>query len=144
MSPSPHSAAQRFGLMSARSAKRWAHRLIFVWLGMWLSTALLHCDEVEAAAHELALAADCGTTVGKLTDVGGSYKTAACLVVDEPAPVSAARLSAPISGNLSPSALYVSTSFHPVPAPPVLSVPPAHPAAPPPVAVYLRNSRLLI
>jgi hypothetical protein len=130
--------------MSARSAKRWARGLVFVWFGLWLSAALLHCEELAAAAHDQALSADCDHPADRAPDSGGVYKTAACLVVDEPASASAARLAAPIGGNLSLSVLYVSSLFHLVPPLAAPSHPPAYRAAPPPVAVYLRTSRLLI
>ncbi len=148
MSPSTHLATpgfgRRFGLMSARSVKRWARGLVFVWFGLWLSAALLHCDELAAAAHDQALSADCEHPADRAPDSGGVYKTAACLVVDELAPASAAGLAAPIGGNLSLSVLYVSPSFYLVPPPAVPSLPSAYRAAPPPIAVYLRNSRLLV
>ncbi|MGP1680240.1 MAG: hypothetical protein ACTS6J_24170 [Burkholderiales bacterium] len=143
MSPAPRSAVRRFCLMSARSVKRWARGLVFVWFGMWLSAALLHCNEVVAAAYELAQSADCGNPTDQASDTGG-YKTAACLVVDEPAAASAAILAAPIGGNLGLSALPVSSSFHLVALLPELALPPVYRVALPLVAVYLRNSRLLI
>jgi hypothetical protein len=129
--------------MSARSAKRWARRLVFVWFGMWLSAALLHCDELEAAAHEHALSADCGQPAERAPGNGG-HKTPACLVVDEAAPASVARLAAPIGGSPGQSVLHVSSSFHLVSPLPVLSLPPDYRAAPPPIALYSRSSRLLI
>jgi len=148
MSPSTHLATprfgRRFGLMSARSVKRWARGLVFVWFGLWLSAALLHCDELAAAAHDQALSADCEHPADRAPDSGGVYKTAACLVVDDPASASAARLAAPIGGNLSLSVLHVSSLFHIVSPPPELSSPPVYRAAPPPVAFYLRSSRLLV
>ena len=143
MSPTAHSAAPRFRLMSGRSTRRWARRLVFVWFGMWLSAALLHCDEVVAAAHEQALSADCGQPAEHAPGNGG-HKTAACLVVDEPAPASVARLAAPIGGSPGQSVPHVSSSFHLVPPLPGLALPPAYRAAPPPVALYSRSSRLLI
>jgi hypothetical protein len=130
--------------MSARSIKRWARGLVFVWFGLWLSAALLHCDELAAAAHDQALRAGCEHPADRAPDSGGGYKTAACLVVDESAPASAARLAAPIGGNLSLSVLHVSSLLQLVPPPAELSLLPGYRAAPPPVAVYLRNSRLLI
>ena len=143
MSPYFHSAAPRYCLMSVRTTKRWARRLVFVWFGIWLSAALLHCDEVEAA-HQQALSADCGHPADHAPAPGGGYKTAACLVVDEPTPASAARLPAPIGDKLNQTVPQVSSSFHLVSPLPVLSVPSAYRAAPPSVAVYLRSSRLLI
>ncbi len=130
--------------MSARSAKRWARGLVFAWFGIWLGAALLHCDEAAAAAHEQALSADCGHPADQAPDGGGGYKPAACLVVDEPAPASAARLAVPVGGNLSQTVLTASFSFHLVPPLSELSLLPVYRAAPPPVAVYLRSSRLLI
>lgn len=156
MSPTTHSAAPplgqpfgprfglRFGLMAARSVKRWARGLVFVWFGLWLSAALLHCDELAAVAHDQALSADCEHPAHRAPDSGGVYKTAVCLVVDELAPASAAGLAGPVGGSLSLSVLYVSPSFYLVPSPAVPSLPSAYRAAPPPVAVYLRNSRLLV
>ena len=144
MSPNAHSAAPRFCLMSARSVKRWARRLVFVWFGVWLSAALLHCDELAAAAHDQALSAGCENPAEQAPDSGGGYKTAACLFVDEPAPASVMRLAAPIGGSLSQSVLHVSSSSHLLPPLPGLALPPAYRAAPPPVAVYLRSPRLLI
>lgn len=136
-------AAAHFGLLSARSVKRWARGLLFVWFGMWLSAALLHCDEVEASAHEHALSAGCEYPAKQAPDTG-VYKKVACLVADEPTPASAARLVGPTGGNLSLSVQPVSAPFHLVPALTLPSLPPAYRAAPPPVAVYLRSLRLLI
>lgn len=130
--------------MSVRSTRRWARRLVFVWFGMWLSAALLHCGEVAAAAHEQALSAGCENPADEAPDTGGVYKTAACLFVDEPAPASAARLAAPIGGSPNQSVPRVSSSFHLVPPLPGLALPPAYRAAPPPIALYSRSSRLLI
>lgn len=140
---SRNTTAAHFSLLSARSVKRWARGLLFVWFGTWLSAALLHCEEVEAAAHEHALSADCEYPARQAPDTG-AYKKAACLVADEPAPASAVRLVASTGGNLSLSVQPVSASFHPVPALALPSPPPAYRAAPPPVAVYLRSLRLLI
>lgn len=67
---------------------------MFVWFGLWLNAALLHCDAVAAAAHEQALSADCEHPADRAPDTRGGYETAACLVVDEAAPASAARLAA--------------------------------------------------
>jgi hypothetical protein len=136
-------ATAHFSLPSPRSVKRWARGLLLVWFGMWLSAALLHCDEVEAAAHEHALSAGCDHSAKQAPDTG-AYKKAVCLVADEPAPAPVARLLAPTGGNLSLSVQPVSSSFHPVPALALPSLPPAYRAAPPPLAVYLRSLRLLI
>jgi hypothetical protein len=140
---SRNTTAAHFSLLSARSLKRWARGLLFVWFGMWLSAALLHCEEVEAAAHEHGLSADCEYPARQAPDTG-AYKKAACLLADEPAPASVARLLAPTGGNLSLSLPPVSALFRLLPPLAAPSLPPAYGAAPPPVAVYLRSLRLLI
>src|SRR5450432_3987549 len=100
------SAGQRVRLVSGRSAKRWGRWFVFVWLGMWLSTALLPCCEVEAAVvgHEQALHPDCGHPAERAPDSGGGHKTGACLGIAAPAPASAERLAAPSDGKLIPPA----------------------------------------
>lgn len=110
---------------------------------MWLSAALLHCDDAAAAAHEQAQNADCGYPAEHAPAGSGSYKTAACLVADEPTPASAARLAAPIGGNLSLSVLHVSSTYFLVPPRSGPAFQPAYRAAPA-AAVFLRSSRLLI
>jgi len=132
--------------MSARAAKRWAGRLVYVWLGMWLSTALLPCSEVVAAvaAHELALGPDCGHPVESDHGASGGHKTAACLDIDEPAPAPAERLAVPVGGSFAQPAAVVTASSYRLPLPPPPSLPRAYAAAPPPFAFYLRSSRLLI
>lgn len=144
MSTSSHSATQRFGLMSARSAKRWSHRLVFVWLGMWLSTALLACCEVEAAvaAYEHAQGSDCGHPAEPAS--GSGHKAAACLDIDEPAPASADRLAGPVTGNDIQLALAVSAATYILPSLPAPPIPRAYQVAQPSVAAYLGSSRLLI
>jgi hypothetical protein len=140
------SAGRRVRLMSARSAKRWGRWFVFVWLGIWLSTALLPCCEVEAAVvgHAQALHQDCGHPAEQAPDSGGGHKSGACLGMSAPAPVSVERLAAPSGGNLAQLALGISAPSHVLPPLPALSLPLAYRAAPPPVAVYLRSQRLLI
>jgi len=141
-----HSAGRPFRLMSASSAKRCGRWFVFVWLGMWLSTALLPCCEVAAAvaAHEQALQPDCGHPAEQAPDSDGGHKTGACLSIAAPAAASAERLAVPTGGNLTQPVLGMSASSHVLPPLPALSLPVAYRAAPPPVAVYLRSQRLLI
>ena len=137
-----HSAGRHVRLMSAGSAKRWGRWFVFVWLGMWLSTALLPCCEVGAVGHEQALHPDCGHPADQAPNSGVGHKTGSCLGIAAPTPASAERLAAPSGGNLVQPALGISALSYvlpPLPAPPV-----AHRVAPPPVAVYLRSQRLLI
>jgi len=140
-----HPTHGHFRLMSASSAKRWGWRFVLIWLGMWLSTALLPCAEVEAAiaAHEQALHTDCRHPADRAPDSGRNHKTAPCNGIDAPAPASGERLASSTSGKLIQPALGVSASLHIFP-PPARTIPRAYRAAPPPVAVYLRISRLLI
>jgi hypothetical protein len=140
------SAGRHVRLMSGRSVKRWGRWFVFVWLGMWLSTALLPCCEVEAAivAHEQALHPDCGHPAEQAPDSGGGHKAGACLGIAAPAPASAEILAAMSDGKLTPPALGISAPSYILPSLPALTRPVAYRAAPPPVAVYLRNQRLLI
>jgi len=113
---------------------------------MWLGTALLPCSEVLAAvaAHEQALSTDCGHPAEPAPAHGGGHKSAACLDIDEQAPASAENLIALIGGKLKSSVPIVSVSSQLVPS---FSAPPVQPtyrAAPSPLAVFLRSSRLLI
>lgn len=133
--------------MSGRTAKRWGRWFVFVWLGMWLSTALLPCCEVEAAVvgNEQALRPDCGHSAEQAPDSSGGHKTGACLGIAAPAPASAERMAAPGGDNLTPPAPGISAPLHHVLLPlPALPLPVMFRAAPPPVAVYLRSQRLLI
>jgi hypothetical protein len=140
-----HSAERYVRLMSGRTAKRWGRWFAFVWLGMWLSTALLPCCEVEAAlvGNEQALHPDCGRPAKQAPDSGG-HKTGVCVGMSTPAPASAEKLAAPGGGNLTPPALGISAPSHILPPLPALSLLTMFRAAPPPVAVYLRSQRLLI
>jgi hypothetical protein len=141
-----HSTGQYVRLMSARSAKRWGRWLVLVWLGMWLCTALLPCCEVEAAVvgHAQALHPDCGRPAEPAPDSGGGHTNTTCLGIAAPAPASAESLAAPSGGNLAQPALGICAPYHVFPPMPALSLPLTFRAAPPPVAVYLRNQRLLI
>lgn len=133
--------------MYGRSAKRWGRWFVFLWLGMWLATALLPCCEVEAAiaGHEQALHPDCGHPANQAPASGGGHKTGACLGISTPAPASAERLGAPGGGNLMHPAPSNSALSHVLPPLPALALPPlAYRAASPPLAVYLRSLRLLI
>ena len=131
-------------LMSPRSAKRWGRWLVCAWLLMWVSTALLPCCEVAAAiaAHEQAEYADCEHTGSTAPDSKGDSKRTPCFSIAVPA--SAERPAAAGAGSLTQQALQVFAPFHVVLQQPALSRPIDHPAAPPPVAVYLRSLRLLI
>lgn len=141
-----HSTGRHVRLMSTSSAKRSARWFVFVWLGMWLSMALLPCCEVEAAVvgHEQALHPDCGHPAEQAPDSGGGHRTGACLGIAAPAPASAERPAVPSGGNLAQQALGISAPSHVLPPLPSLPLPVAYRAAPPPVAVYLRSQRLLI
>ena len=141
-----HSAGRHVRLMSARSAKRWGRWFVFVWLGMWLSTALLPCCEVEAAVvgHAQALHPDCVHPAEQAPDSGGGHTNGACVGIAAPAPASAEKLTAAIGGNLAQPAPGISAPSHVFPPLPALSRLVAYRAAPPPVAVYLRSQRLLI
>jgi len=132
--------------MSARSAKRWGRWFVFVWLGMWLSTALLPCCEVQAAlvGHAQALQPDCAHPTEQAPDSGDSHKSGACTGIGASAPASAERPDAPGGGKPVPPALGIFAASHVLPPLPQRSPPLTLCAAPPPVAVYLRNQRLLI
>jgi len=146
MAQTRHSAGRHIRLMSGRSAKRYGRWFVFIWLGMWLSTALLPCCEVEAAVvgYERALQPDCGHPAEQAPDSGGGHETGACLGIAAPAQASAEKLAAPSGGNLTPPALGISAPSHDLPPLPALTLPLTYRAAPPPVAVYLRSQRLLI
>jgi hypothetical protein len=137
-------------LMSARSAKRWGRWFVFAWLGMWISSALLPCCEVAAAvaSHEQAQHPDCGHASNPASDPapesGGGHKSAACLDVAAPAPVAAEILASPSADKFTQQVLLVSALFHILPPPRTLSPVAAYRAAPPPLAVHLRSTRLLI
>jgi hypothetical protein len=141
-----HPAARQIRLMSGRSAKRWGRWFVLVWLGMWLSTALLPCCEVQAAVvgHEQVAHPACGHPADPAPVSGGGHKIGACLGIAAPAPASAERLAAPTGGNLTQPVPAISAASHVLPPLPALALPVAYRAAPPPVAVYLRSSRLLI
>ena len=141
-----HSAGRYVRLMSARSAKRWGRRIVFVWLGMWLATALLPCCDVEAAVlrHAQALHPDYGHPCEQAPESGGGHTNGACLDIAAPAPTSAEKLAAPSGGNLAQLAPDLSAPSHVIPPLPALSLLQTYLAAPPPVAVYLRSQRLLI
>ena len=132
--------------MSTSSAKRWGRCFVFVWLGIWLSTALLPCCEVQAAvrAHEQTLHPDCEHPADPAPDSGAGHNTGTCVGIAAPAPASAEKLAAPSGGKLAPQALGIFTSFPILPPLPALPLPVAYRAAPLPVAVYLHSQRLLI
>jgi hypothetical protein len=133
--------------MSAGSAKRWARSLLFVWLGMWLSMALVPCGEAVAEVkNEQVGHIDCGCPADVAPDSGGGSMTGACLVVAAPVRAPAEDLAIPLCASLSQQAQGISASFHIPPPRPALALTlrPACSAAPPLIAVYLRNSRLLI
>ena len=133
-----------FRLMSPRSAKRWGRWFAFTWMFMWVSTALLPCCEVAAAiaAHEQAVYTACEHAGGAAPDSNGDNKRTPCFSIAVPASVE--RPAAAGAGDLTPQALQDFAPFHVVLPQPALSRPVDHPAAPPPVAVYLRSLRLLI
>jgi hypothetical protein len=141
----PFPAKSQFRLMSTRSAKRWGRWFVFAWMGMWISTALLPCCEVAAAvaAHEQAQHPDCGHAPDPAPESGGGHKSGACLEITAPAPAAAENLAGPSADKFAQQVLLVSASFHVLP-PPALSRPAAYRAAPPPLAVHLRSTRLLI
>src|ERR1039457_5908776 len=97
MEQTRHSTGRHVRLMSGRSAKRWGRWFVFIWLGMWISTALLPCCEVAAAvaAHEQTLHSDCGHAADQAPDSGGGHKTGTCLGIAAPAPTPAERLAVP-------------------------------------------------
>jgi hypothetical protein len=140
------SAKLHFRLMTARSAKRWGRWFVFAWLGMWISTALLPCCEVAAAVatHEQLLHPDCGHASDSAPESGGGHKTGTCLDIVAPAPVAAEKLAGPIGDNFAHEIPGVSASFHIVLPPSAVSPPVAYRAAPPPLAVHVRTTRLLI
>lgn len=134
------------GLMSAQFAKRWARRLLFVWLGMWLSAALLPCGEAAAATGHGHALAECGCPVDEAPDSGGGGLNGACLVVAAPVRAPVERLAVQTRAESNPQAQHRYASFQ-VPATRAAPSPRLafeYRAAPPPVAVYLRNGRLLI
>lgn len=111
---------------------------------MWLSTAMLICSEVEAAVYEQALYSDCGHPGELAHDSGGGHKTPVCFDIDEPAPASTDNLAAPIARNPAQPVPVTFVSSYVFSSLPVLLRRSAFRAAPPSIAVYLRNSRLLI
>ena len=131
--------------MSAQFAKRWGRRLLFVWLGMWLSAALLPCGEAAAATGHGHALAECGCPVDEAPDSGGGGMNGACLVLAAPVRAPAERLAVQTRAESTPQALDRYASSH-VPAPRAALSPRSalEYRAPPPVAVYLRSSRLLI
>ena len=139
------SSKPTIGLMSARTAKRWGRWFVFVWLAMWVSTALLPCGEVEAAfASQKQIAhSDCGHPVGGVLDSSGSQKRRPCLNITMSAPASAAGLAA-AGGNPVTLTVIASASSNVLSSHLGLSFPIAYRAAPPPVAVYMRSLRLRI
>lgn len=140
------SAGWHIGLMSRRSAQRWGRWFVLVWVGMWLSTALLPCCEVAAAvaAQEQAQHANCEHAADRAPDSNSDQKPGTCLGIAAPAPASAERLVAPIGSNLPQLAPGFSAPSHVLPPLPRLTLPVAYRAAPPPMAVYLRSQRLRI
>ena len=137
-------ATSPFRLPSARTAKRWARRLVVVWLGIWLIAALQACNEAEAAvtAYEHVLGADCGHPAESGT--GGGHQAAACLDIDEPTPASAESPAGLVAGNVIQLAPAAYAASHTLPRPAASSLTPAYRPAPAPGAIYLRTSRLLI
>lgn len=136
-----------FGLMSACSARRWARRLLFVWLGMWLSAALLPCGEAVAAAtaHKHALS-DYSFPADEAPDSGDGGMTGACLVLATPVRAPAERLAVEVRAGFGEQRQDISSSIS-VLAPRADVLPSLafqYRVAPPPVAFYLRSSRLLI
>lgn len=141
-----HSAKEHFCLISANSAKRWGRWFVFAWIAMSLSTALLPCREVLAAvaANKTALHSVCGQPANQALDSNGERKTKACLNVAAPVRAPVERLIATTDGNLIHPAVLISSQSYIRPPPPARAFAPAYRAAPPPVAVFLRSSRLLI
>ena len=113
---------------------------------MSLSTALLPCREVLAAvaANKTALHSVCGQPANQAPDSNGERKTKACLNVAAPVRVPVEQLIATTAGNLIHPAALISSAPYVLPRLPARAFAPAYRAAPPPVAVYLRSSRLLI
>jgi hypothetical protein len=145
MAQTRHLNRPHMRLMSARSAKRWGRWFVIAWIGMWMSTALLPCCEVEAAvaAHSQALHSDCGHPADEAPAPRGGHKTGVCLGIAAPAPAAAERPAAAASGSVVYQMVAISASFY-VPSPAsALAHPPVY-GAPPPAAIYLRSSRLLI
>lgn len=139
--------AQRFiRLMPARTAKRWGQWFVFVWLGIWLSTALLPCCEVAAAvaAHSQAAHSDCEHPGDEAPGSGGGQTRSPCPSINSLAPASSETASAPAGGHLVQQILSVLASSNALQRLPGLSIPVAYRAASPPLAVYLRSQRLLI
>ncbi|MBE0622240.1 MAG: hypothetical protein IH605_16745 [Burkholderiales bacterium] len=119
---------------------------MFLWIGMWLSAALLPCSEVAAAvaSRDHSSSYDCGQATGHMPDSGGGHKAATCVGITTPASASALKLAGMFGGNpLQPvlASFALSRLLPPLPAP---ARPVAYGAAPPPVAAFLHSSRLLI
>jgi hypothetical protein len=115
---------------------------------MWLSAALLPCGEAVAAtaasANELALS-DCGCPADEAPDSGGGGMTGVCLVIAAPVRAPVESLVVEKNAGFNEQTQVIAGSFQ-VLAPRTVLLPSVFQywAAPPPVAVYLRNSRLLI
>ncbi|MCJ7837745.1 MAG: hypothetical protein MUP61_00840, partial [Burkholderiales bacterium] len=120
---------------------RW---FVFVWLGMWLSTALLPNREVLAAgaAHEQSLHLDCGQPAERTPKTHSEHKNQACLGMAAPS-VPADRPTTSVRRNLGQQALAISATSEIYPPRPRASHPLPYRTAPP-VAIHLRSTRLLI
>jgi len=145
-SQTPNQVKPLFRLLSGRSAKSWGRRFVLAWLFMWTGMALLPCCEVVAAVatHGQALHPDCDHAPGSAPESDGGHKSGACLDISAPAPAAADRLAGSAGDTFSQQTPGISASSCFVLPPPALSRPKSPPAAPPPIAVYLRNTRLLI
>jgi hypothetical protein len=132
--------------MSARSTKRWGRWFVFAWIAISLSTALLPCREVLAAvaAKDAVLHPVCGQHENQVPDSGGERKSKACLNLSAPARVPAERLAAASVGSVVNQLVAISVSSRILSPPRAHALQPAYRTAPPPLAVYLRSSRLLI
>lgn len=116
-----------------------------VWLGTWLSTALLPYREVLAAvaAHEQSLHLECGHSAERAPETHSGLKNQACLGIAAPS-VPADRPTSSVRRNLSQQALAFCAASPMFPPRLGASVPLPHRAAPPLLAIHLRSSRLLI
>jgi hypothetical protein len=145
-SQTPNQVKPLFRLLSDRSAKRWGRRFVFAWLVMWTAAALLPCCEVVAAvaAHGQALHPDCDHGSSPAPESSGGHKSGICLDISAPAPAAADKLAGSASNDFAQQFLGISATPHFVLPRPTQSPPVSYSVAPPPIAVYLRNTRLLI
>jgi len=145
-SQTPNQVKPLFRLLSGRSAKSWGRRFVFAWLVMWTAAALLPCCEVAAAVatHVQALDPDCDHGSNPAPESGGNHKSGACLDISAPAPAAADKLAGSASDDFAQQISAISATPHFVLPRTVHSPPLSCSVAPPPIAVHLRNTRLLI